>query len=52
MTGKLLCSLFGHRVDRNRVRIRDYETYVGKCRRCSTRLVRTDGAWVAEDELD
>lgn len=52
MTGKLICKVFGHRVDRKRVRLKDYDTFVGKCGRCNARMVRTPDGWVADADLD
>lgn len=49
---KALCMIFGHRVNRKRVR-RAGHSYIGKCRWCETRMERLPEGWdVASDEDD
>lgn len=39
-----MCTVFGHKVRRKRVR-REGKVYVGRCRWCRTLMVRTDEGW-------
>lgn len=43
MTG-LMCRIFGHRVERKRVR-RLGNTWVGRCRHCGVEMAKIDGVW-------
>ncbi|WP_324262676.1 DUF1660 family phage protein [Altererythrobacter sp. H2] len=49
MTDKLMCRVFGHRVNRKRVR-RFGETFVGRCRRCNAKMEKADQTWQLLDD--
>ena len=46
----LICSVFGHRVSRRRIR-KDGDTYVGRCRVCRKRLQKGDDGWEERERV-
>lgn len=44
----LICSVFGHKVNRRRVR-RIGGSYLGNCRRCKAHMKRTSDGWITSD---
>ena len=44
MAQQILCKIFGHRIQRRRVR-KDGDTYVGRCRWCRSRMEKGEDGW-------